>query len=71
MPTRSRMMLSEAKVLSTEKQAQIVRAQVEGNSLRATARMAGVSRNTVNKLRLDLGSARSAMQGEKLVDLPC
>ena len=32
--------------------------------------MAGVSRNTVNRLLLDLGSACSALQGEKLVNLP-
>lgn len=60
-----------ANALSTAKQVQIVQALVEGNSLRATARMADVSRNTVNKLLLDLGSACAAYQGETLVNLPC
>lgn len=55
-----------AKVLSVAKQVQVVRALVEGNSLRATARMAGVSRNTVNKLLLDLGAACAAQQGETI-----
>ncbi len=63
-------MFNMAKVLSTAQRVQIVSALVEGNSLRATARMAGVSRNTVNKLLLDLGSACSEAQGRLLVNLP-
>lgn len=55
-----------AKVLSTVKRVQIVQALVEGNSLRATARMAGVSRNTVNKLVLDMGATCAAQQGENI-----
>lgn len=37
-------------VLSTEKQAAILRALVEGNSIRATSRMVGCSKNTVSRL---------------------
>jgi len=59
-------MFSMANVLSEAKRVQIVSALVEGNSLRATARMAGVSRNTVNKLLLDLGAACAAHQGETI-----
>jgi IS1 family transposase len=59
-------MFSMARVLSTAQRVQIVSALVEGNSLRATARMAGVSRNTVNKLLLDLGAACAAQQGESI-----
>ena len=59
-------MFTMAKVLSTAQRVQIVSALVEGNSLRATARMAGVSRNTVNKLLLDLGAACAIQQGETI-----
>jgi IS1 family transposase len=41
--------------LSTEKRKQIVSALVEGNSIRATCRMTGASKNTVTKLLVDLG----------------
>lgn len=63
-------MFTMARTLTLEQQTAIVAALVEGNSLRATARVAGVSRNTVNKLLLDLGSACAVMQGERLVNLP-
>lgn len=45
--------------LSTEKRAAVVRALVEGNSIRATVRMTGVAKNTVTKLLVDLGTACS------------
>jgi IS1 family transposase len=57
--------------LSTEKRAAILGMLVEGNSLRATTRMAGCSINTVSKLLLDIGEACSAYQETTLVDLPC
>ena len=41
--------------LSTEKRAAILGMLVEGNSLRATTRMASISINTVSKLLLDIG----------------
>jgi IS1 family transposase len=44
---------------------------VEGNSLRATARMADVSRNTVDKLLKDAGAACLAYQDKHLTNLPC
>jgi len=43
--------------LSTEKRIQIVGLLVEGNSLRATSRLADVSINTVTKLLVDIGTA--------------
>lgn len=43
--------------LPLEKRTQITGLLVEGNSLRATSRLAGVSINTVTKLLVDLGSA--------------
>jgi IS1 family transposase len=57
--------------LSTEKRAQILSMLVEGNSLRATSRMAKVSINTVSKLLLDIGEACAAYQDERLRDLSC
>lgn len=43
--------------LSVAKRVQIVKALVEGNSLRSVTRMTGVSINTVTKLLVDLGTA--------------
>jgi IS1 family transposase len=44
---------------------------VDGNSVRATSRIAGVAINTVQKLILDIGEAAAAYQDEHLRDLPC
>ncbi len=44
---------------------------VEGNSLRATSRLADVSINTVTKLLVSLGLACERYQQEKLCNLPC
>lgn len=57
--------------LSTEKRAAILGMLVEGNSLRATTRMAGCSINTVSKLLLDVGEACATYQDEHLRDLAC
>ncbi len=57
--------------LRTEKRAQILSMLVEGNSLRATTRMAGCSINTGSKLLLDVGEACAEYQGRVLRDLPC
>ena len=57
--------------LSTEKQAQIIGALVEGNSIRATVRMTGAAKNTITKLLVDLGGACAAYQDQTLRDLPC
>lgn len=57
--------------LSTASRIQIVSALVEGNSLRAVSRMAGVSINTVTKLLVDLGTVAAEYQDEAFRDLPC
>jgi IS1 family transposase len=57
--------------LSREKQAQIIRCLVEGNSLRATTRMCDVSINTVTKLLVDIGSACADYQDRVLRNLKC
>lgn len=64
-------MSTMANVLRTEKRTAIVAALVEGMSVRATARMLDVSKDTVNKLALELGEACIRHMDETLVDLPC
>ena len=57
--------------LHTSKRAQVVAALVEGNGLRATARMTGVSRATVEKLLRDLGHVCAMYQHVAMRNLPC
>jgi IS1 family transposase len=57
--------------LPIAKRAQILHALVEGNSLRATGRLADVSINTVYKLLVDAGEACSAYQDRAFQNLPC
>jgi IS1 family transposase len=53
------------------KQVQIISALVEGNSLRATARMCNVAFNTVLKLMPEIGQACEDYQRRVLVNLNC
>lgn len=57
--------------LSIQKRAQIIGMLVEGNSLRATSRMADCSINTVTKLLVDVGTACAEYQDKTLRNLPC
>jgi IS1 family transposase len=57
--------------LSKEQRSRIVAALVEGNSIRATCRMTGASKNTVTKLLVDLGTVCSLYQDKVMRDLPC
>lgn len=57
--------------LDPKKQAQVVAALVEGNSIRATVRMTGVAKNTIAKLLVELGDACSDYMDKTLVNLPC
>ena len=50
--------------LSPERRAQIVRALVEGNSIRSTCRMTGAAMNTVLKLLADMGEVCVRYQDE-------
>jgi IS1 family transposase len=43
--------------LTTERRAAVVKALVEGNSIRATVRLTGVAKNTIAKLLVELGAA--------------
>lgn len=47
----------------------IIRLLVEGNSIRATSRIADVSKNTVNKLLIDAGKACSKFHDENVRDV--
>ncbi len=53
------------------KRVAVVRALVEGNSIRSTVRMTSVSKNTITKLLLELGAACTRYQADTLVNLPC
>src|SRR6478672_12866044 len=64
-------MSSMANVLSTVKRVRIISALVEGMSIRATARMADVSKDTVSKLSLELGEACIRHMDSTLVNLLC
>lgn len=64
-------MFSMANVLSPADRAAVVSALVEGNSLRSTARMTGVARNTVAKLLVDLGEACVRYHDKNVRGLRC
>jgi IS1 family transposase len=57
--------------LTSADRAQIVACLVEGNSIRATVRMTGASKNTIAKLLRDLGAACSEYQDKAFRNLNC
>ncbi|MEW6405432.1 MAG: IS1 family transposase [Chloroflexota bacterium] len=57
--------------LDTKKRAQILGCLVEGNSIRATSRLTGASKNTVVKLLVDVGRACAEYQDKTLRGLSC
>ncbi len=64
-------MLSLMNRLPLGRRAQIVGMLAEGNSLRATSRLADVSINTVTKLLIDVGAASEQYQDRTLRNLKC
>src|SRR2546430_15015544 len=64
-------MLCPMKRLSTEKRATLVAALVEGNSVRATARMTDGAFNTVLKFVVDIGTAGAAFYDQSMRNLTC
>jgi len=57
--------------LNTEKRVQVIKCLVEGNSIRSTARITGVAKNTIVKLLKDVGKACFEYQDKTLHNLPC
>ena len=57
--------------LDNERRTQIVSALVEGCSIRATSRMVGVSKDTVMKLLVDIGTVCAEYQDKHLRNLDC
>ena len=64
-------MITPMNKLSTEKRVQLLACLVEGNSIRATARMTGVAFNTVLRFVADAGRACSIYQDETFHNLAC
>jgi IS1 family transposase len=56
--------------LNSRERGQIIRALVEGNSLRSTVRITGFALNTITKLLREIGAACAAYQDVTLRDLP-
>src|SRR5437763_412779 len=67
----SRKRQAEMNVLPIEKQIQIISALVEGNSVRATARMMGVEHKTVLRVLLRTGDNCARLLNERMCCLPC
>lgn len=59
------------KHLSDEKRAQVIACICEGNSIRSTVRMTGVSKNTVTKLVVELGAECIRYQDRAFRNLKC
>jgi IS1 family transposase len=57
--------------LDKMKQAQVIAALVEGNSIRSTVRMTGVAKNTIVKLLADVGKACAEYQDKAFHNLTC
>ncbi|MEJ1971836.1 MAG: IS1 family transposase [Lacunisphaera sp.] len=57
--------------LSTEARSRIIRCLVEGNSIRATARLTGNCKKAITRLLCEIGDASLAYQDATLRSLPC
>src|SRR5579863_441474 len=57
--------------LDTETRCRIIAALVEGNSIRATVRMTGAAKNTIQKLLLEIGERALDYQDQVMRNLPC
>ena len=57
--------------LTKDERIAVVKCLVEGCSIRATVRMTGIAKNTVQKLLVELGDACEKYQHDHLVNLPC
>ncbi|MSV29395.1 MAG: DDE domain-containing protein [Bryobacterales bacterium] len=55
--------------LNTDERSQIIRCLVDGNSIRATVRITGFSKNTITKFLVEIGAACSKYQDEHFRNL--
>lgn len=60
-----------ANTLDDDRKAQVLSCLVEGNSLRATSRITGVHRTTIQNFLVRVGEGCRDMMDETLVNLPC
>jgi len=60
-----------ANFISPEKRAQVIACLCEGNGVRATSRLCGVSKNAVARLLVWIGEACTKYQDAALRNLPC
>src|SRR4030042_296428 len=71
MPKRSSIIDGEMNKLSPERRAQVIKALVEGNSIRPTCRITGTAKGTVLRLLAEVGEACAKYQDEHLRNLTC
>lgn len=57
--------------LSNADRTRVVACLVEGNSIRATVRITGISKTTVTRLGVELGEACERFAKRTMVNLPC
>lgn len=57
--------------LRTAQRVAVVKALVEGNSIRSTVRLTGVAKNTVTKLLVEIGGACADYMDQNLRNLTC
>lgn len=57
--------------LSVERRTLILKCLVDGNSMLATSRITGASKNTIKKLLIDVGTACAEYQNKTLRNLSC
>ncbi len=60
-----------ANILSTEKQATVIGALAEGNSIRSIERMTGIHRDTIMRLGVRVGQSCATVLDEKMRNLDC
>src|ERR1035437_3259587 len=59
------------KMLPDKQRAQVIHCICEGNSIRSTVRLTGISKNTITKLLVELGDACIDYQDRTLRNLNC
>jgi IS1 family transposase len=63
--------IGEMNKLSLERRTQVIKALVEGNSIRATCRLTDTAKGTVIRLLREVGKACAEYQDKNLRNLPC